>query len=102
METSFVIGLGTRDKVHKCINDITPYDMTSSVMCALSGSFVLLGGWCVVMWGECHTSDSCPPSIRRNLARNSIHYTVESLTPYEISPISEYEMEEMPRLTIRN
>ncbi|KAK6544027.1 hypothetical protein TWF694_000741 [Orbilia ellipsospora] len=50
MECSFIVGLATTKKSQKCINDITPYDMTSSVPCALSGAFVLLGGWCVVMW----------------------------------------------------
>ncbi|KAK6358545.1 hypothetical protein TWF730_007874 [Orbilia blumenaviensis] len=50
MEASFVVGMATKDKDHKCINEITPYDMASSVPCALSGTFVLLGGWCVVMW----------------------------------------------------
>ncbi|EPS42929.1 hypothetical protein H072_3053 [Dactylellina haptotyla CBS 200.50] len=50
MESSFIVGMATKDKDHKCINDITPYDMASSVPCALSGTFILLGGWCVVMW----------------------------------------------------
>ncbi|EGX51971.1 hypothetical protein TWF173_010749 [Orbilia oligospora] len=50
MEIPFIIGMATKDKEHKCINEITPYDMASSVPCALSGTFQLLGGWCVVMW----------------------------------------------------
>ncbi|KAK6340666.1 hypothetical protein TWF696_008991 [Orbilia brochopaga] len=50
MESAFIVGMATKDKQHKCINDITPYDMSTSVPCALSGTFVLLGGWGVVMW----------------------------------------------------
>ncbi|KAF3933821.1 hypothetical protein ABW19_dt0200057 [Dactylella cylindrospora] len=65
MESSFVVGLGTKDREDKCINDITPYDMTSSVPCALSGTLLLLGGWCVVMWGKFH-QEPATTSLRQN------------------------------------
>ncbi|KAF3906098.1 hypothetical protein ABW21_db0208867 [Orbilia brochopaga] len=59
MESSFIVGMATKDKQHKCINDITPYDMSTSVPCALSGTLLLLGGWGVVMWGECQDITRC-------------------------------------------
>jgi hypothetical protein len=49
METSFVIPLG--NPTNQCFDKITPHDMYSSVNCALSGAFLLGGGWCTVMWG---------------------------------------------------
>lgn len=51
---SFVIPFGNRG--NQCYNDITPHDMYSSLNCALSGAFLLGGGWCVVMWGRCPSS----------------------------------------------
>src|SRR5690349_988219 len=44
----FVIPLGA--KPTQCANDITPHGMKSSTTCALSGAFLLAGGWCGVMW----------------------------------------------------
>jgi len=35
----------------QCFDKITPHDMYSSINCALSGAFLLGGGWCTVMWG---------------------------------------------------
>lgn len=47
-QLGFVIPLGA--KPDQCYNDITPNDMRSSKTCALSGAFLLLGGWSGVMW----------------------------------------------------
>src|SRR6266498_5512739 len=44
----FIIPLGAKPKA--CHNDITPNDMHSSVTCALSGAFLLAGGWSAIMW----------------------------------------------------
>lgn len=44
----FIIPLGAHP--NQCFNDITPNDMHSSRACALSGAFLLAGGWCGVMW----------------------------------------------------
>ena len=44
----FIIPLGANP--NQCFNAITPNDMYSSKTCALSGAFVLGGGWCAVMW----------------------------------------------------
>jgi hypothetical protein len=44
----FVIPLGA--KPEQCANAITPNGMESSTTCALSGAFLLAGGWCGIMW----------------------------------------------------
>ncbi len=44
----FIIPLGA--KPTQCYNAITPNDMNSSKTCALSGAFLLAGGWCAIMW----------------------------------------------------
>ena len=44
----FIIPLGA--KPDQCFNAITPNDMTSTKTCALSGAFLLGGGWSAVMW----------------------------------------------------
>lgn len=48
---SFVIPLGNPKT--QCYDKITPHDMYSSINCALSGAFLLGGGWSTVMWGMC-------------------------------------------------
>lgn len=48
---SFVIPLGNPKT--QCYDMITPHDMYSSINCALSGAFLLGGGWSTVMWGMC-------------------------------------------------
>ncbi|RMZ81210.1 hypothetical protein DV737_g2627, partial [Chaetothyriales sp. CBS 132003] len=48
MSLAFMIPLGS--KPHPCFNQITPNDMRSSGTCAASGSFLLFGGWSVVIW----------------------------------------------------
>ncbi|KAH8602875.1 hypothetical protein B0O99DRAFT_604560 [Bisporella sp. PMI_857] len=48
MQLAFVVPLGA--KPNQCYNDITPNDMKTSGACAVSGSFILAGGWCGVMW----------------------------------------------------
>ena len=47
-QLGFIIPLGA--KPTQCFNAITPNDMNSSKTCALSGSFLLFGGFCGVMW----------------------------------------------------
>jgi hypothetical protein len=44
----FIIPLGA--KPSQCYNAITPNDMNTSTTCALSGAFLMAGGWCGVMW----------------------------------------------------
>ena len=44
----FIIPLGA--KPQQCHNAITPNDMGSSRTCALSGAFLLAGGWSAVIW----------------------------------------------------
>lgn len=44
----FIIPLGA--KPDQCFNNITPHDMHSDKTCALSGAFLLLGGWGAAMW----------------------------------------------------
>ena len=44
----FIIPLGARPE--QCFDAITPNDMHTSRTCALSGAFILAGGWCAVMW----------------------------------------------------
>ncbi|KAG0638649.1 hypothetical protein HOY80DRAFT_1077532 [Tuber brumale] len=48
MQVSFIIPMGNSST--QCFNKITPHDMYSSINCALSGAFLLGGGWCTVMW----------------------------------------------------
>lgn len=48
MQMSFVIPLGNQKT--QCFDKITPHDMYSSINCALSGAFLLGGGWSTVMW----------------------------------------------------
>ena len=45
---SFVVPLGVSN--NQCYDFITPNDMYSSANCALSGVFLLGGGWCIAMW----------------------------------------------------
>ncbi|EXJ56654.1 hypothetical protein A1O7_06998 [Cladophialophora yegresii CBS 114405] len=51
IELGFIIPLGT--KPAQCFNEITPNDMKSSGSCAISGAFLLFGGWAVVIWVFC-------------------------------------------------
>ncbi|KAF8544242.1 hypothetical protein BDD12DRAFT_816298 [Trichophaea hybrida] len=53
MQMSFVIPVG--DPGDRCFDEITPHDMYSSLNCALSGAFLLGGGWCIVMWSFLRT-----------------------------------------------
>jgi hypothetical protein len=46
----FIVPLGVRPK--QCYNEITPNDMYSDITCALSGTFLLAGGWCGILWGN--------------------------------------------------
>lgn len=48
MQLGFIIPLAA--KPQQCYNEITPNDMNSSKTCALSGAFLIAGGWCGVMW----------------------------------------------------
>ncbi|KAG9245704.1 G protein-like protein-coupled receptor : GPCR, secretin-like protein [Calycina marina] len=48
MQIAFIIPLGA--KPNQCYNAITPNDMRSNIPCALSGVFIVAGGWCGVMW----------------------------------------------------
>ncbi|CZR50530.1 uncharacterized protein PAC_00403 [Phialocephala subalpina] len=48
MQLGFIIPLGA--KPSQCHNSITPNDQNSNVVCALSGAFLIAGGWCGVMW----------------------------------------------------
>lgn len=48
MNLGFIVPLAARPQ--ECFNDITPHDMYSDLTCAWSGSFVVAGGWCCVMW----------------------------------------------------
>ncbi|KAG5951065.1 hypothetical protein E4U53_003831 [Claviceps sorghi] len=34
----------------QCYDSITPHSMSSNKLCGLSGSFLIFGGWCAVMW----------------------------------------------------
>ncbi|QSZ30005.1 hypothetical protein DSL72_004523 [Monilinia vaccinii-corymbosi] len=44
----FIVPLTTNPD--QCYNAITPNDMTTSFTCAISGAFVIAGGWSGVMW----------------------------------------------------
>ncbi|EKD20727.1 hypothetical protein MBM_01409 [Drepanopeziza brunnea f. sp. 'multigermtubi' MB_m1] len=48
MQLGFIVPLGARPEA--CYNAITPHDMKTSTTCALSGAFLLAGGFCAVMW----------------------------------------------------
>ncbi|KIN04716.1 hypothetical protein OIDMADRAFT_50558 [Oidiodendron maius Zn] len=48
MQLGFIVPLGAKPK--QCFNEITPNDMHSSRTCAISGAFLLFGGWGAVMW----------------------------------------------------
>jgi hypothetical protein len=47
-QLGFIVPLGA--KPQQCYNAITPNDMESSTTCAVSGAFLIVGGWCGVMW----------------------------------------------------
>ncbi|KIX02751.1 uncharacterized protein Z518_08693 [Rhinocladiella mackenziei CBS 650.93] len=51
MELAFIVPLAARPD--QCFNEITPNDMKSSGSCAISGAFLLFGGWAVVIWVFC-------------------------------------------------
>ncbi|KAI1617837.1 hypothetical protein EDD36DRAFT_14094 [Exophiala viscosa] len=51
MELAFIVPLAA--KPDQCFNDITPNDMQTSGVCAISGAFLLFGGWAVVIWVFC-------------------------------------------------
>ncbi|KIX99037.1 uncharacterized protein Z520_05498 [Fonsecaea multimorphosa CBS 102226] len=51
VELAFIIPLAT--KPAQCFNEITPNDMKSSGSCAVSGAFLLFGGWAIVIWVFC-------------------------------------------------
>lgn len=44
----FIIPLAA--KPEQCYDDITPNSMKTSTTCALSGAFLMAGGWAGVMW----------------------------------------------------
>lgn len=44
----FIVPLGAKPK--QCFDDITPHSMKTSPTCALSGAFLLFGGFAAVMW----------------------------------------------------
>lgn len=48
MELAFIVPLATSPK--QCYDEITPNDMHTSATCAVTGSFLLFGGWAAVMW----------------------------------------------------
>lgn len=45
---SFIVPLAV--KPDQCYNAITPHDMQSDMTCAVSGAFLLFGGWAAVIW----------------------------------------------------
>jgi hypothetical protein len=45
---AFIVPLAA--KPEQCFNEITPNDMRSSGSCAISGAFLLFGGWAAVIW----------------------------------------------------
>ncbi|OAT08983.1 hypothetical protein, variant 2 [Blastomyces gilchristii SLH14081] len=51
MELSFIVPLIA--KPDECFNAITPNDMKSDLACAFSGSFIIFGGWAVIVWSFC-------------------------------------------------
>ncbi|KND94668.1 hypothetical protein TOPH_00085 [Tolypocladium ophioglossoides CBS 100239] len=48
MNLGFVIPLAAQPD--QCFDKITPHGMHTSKVCGASGTFLLLGGWCGVMW----------------------------------------------------
>ncbi|KAI9679888.1 MAG: hypothetical protein M1817_004903 [Caeruleum heppii] len=48
MQISFIIPLAAKPK--QCYNKITPNDLHSDATCAVTGAFLLAGGWWSVMW----------------------------------------------------
>lgn len=50
MQLGFIIPLGARPD--QCHDAITPNDMYSDMTCALSGAFLLFGGFAAIVWGE--------------------------------------------------
>ena len=50
MQLGFIIPLGAQPE--QCHDAITPNDMYSDMTCALSGAFLLFGGFAAIMWGE--------------------------------------------------
>lgn len=48
MSLGFIVPLAA--KPQQCYNGITPNDMHSNTTCAISGAFLIAGGWCGVMW----------------------------------------------------
>ncbi|RCI14968.1 hypothetical protein L249_6843 [Ophiocordyceps polyrhachis-furcata BCC 54312] len=48
MNLGFIIPLAAQPD--QCFDSITPHDMRSSKVCGASGTLLLLGGWCGVMW----------------------------------------------------
>ncbi|KAK6067247.1 hypothetical protein SCUP234_11730 [Seiridium cupressi] len=48
MNLGFIVPLAA--KPDQCYDQITPNGMASSAVCAVSGSFLLIGGWAGVMW----------------------------------------------------
>ncbi|KAI0013428.1 hypothetical protein F4779DRAFT_394474 [Xylariaceae sp. FL0662B] len=48
MNLGFIVPLA--GKPPQCYNEITPNDMNSNSVCAVSGAFLLAGGWAGIMW----------------------------------------------------
>lgn len=48
LQLAFLIPLA--DQPEQCANQITPNDMYSNITCAISGAFLIFGGWAVVIW----------------------------------------------------
>ncbi|EXJ87048.1 hypothetical protein A1O3_04005 [Capronia epimyces CBS 606.96] len=53
LELAFIIPLAA--KPDQCYNEITPNDMHSSGVCAISGAFLLFGGWAIIIWVFCRS-----------------------------------------------
>ena len=51
MELAFLVPLAASPE--QCFNEITPNDMTTNGTCAVSGAFLLFGGWATVIWVFC-------------------------------------------------
>lgn len=50
-QLAFIIPLA--GKPEQCFNSITPNDMESNGICAVSGAFLLFGGWAIILWVFC-------------------------------------------------
>ncbi|KAF4512567.1 hypothetical protein G6O67_001687 [Ophiocordyceps sinensis] len=48
MNLGFVVPLAAQPD--QCFDKITPHDMRTSKVCGISGTLLMLGGWCGVMW----------------------------------------------------